>query len=278
MTAASLMFSREDARPLLMGILNVTPDSFSDGGLYANTQQAVERALVMRAEGADIIDIGGESSRPGSMPVPVAEQIRRVVPVIEQLTNLPEEIPLVSVDTTSGEVAAAALAAGAHIINDISAGSDPSLLRAVSNSGAGLVLMHMQGEPATMQDAPSYDDVVGEVQDFLVSRAELAQKAGVPRHRIAIDPGIGFGKKRVHNLELIGGLKSFVETGYAVLLGTSRKRFMGAICEETDPAELVGATCATTAMGVSAGVSVFRVHDVKANRQAADVAWAVRAL
>lgn len=278
MTAASLMFSREDARPLLMGILNVTPDSFSDGGLYANTQQAVERALVMRAEGADIIDIGGESSRPGSMPVPVAEQIRRVVPVIEQLTNLPEEIPLVSVDTTSGEVAAAALEAGAHIINDISAGSDPSLLRAVSNSGAGLVLMHMQGEPATMQDAPSYDDVVGEVQDFLVSRAELAQKAGVPRHRIAIDPGIGFGKKRVHNLELIGGLKSFVETGYAVLLGTSRKRFMGAICEETDPAELVGATCATTAMGVSAGVSVFRVHDVKANRQAADVAWAVRAL
>ncbi|MGB1885163.1 MAG: dihydropteroate synthase [Gammaproteobacteria bacterium] len=272
------MFSRQDARPLLMGILNVTPDSFSDGGLYTNTQQAVEHALVMRAEGADIIDIGGESSRPGSMPVPVAEQIRRVVPVIEQLTNLPEEIPLVSVDTTSGEVAAAALEAGAHIINDISAGSDPSLLRAVSNSGAGLVLMHMQGEPATMQDAPSYDDVVGEVQDFLVSRAELAQKAGVPRHRIAIDPGIGFGKKRVHNLELIGGLKSFVETGYAVLLGTSRKRFMGAICEETDPAELVGATCATTAMGVSAGVSVFRVHDVKANRQAADVAWAVRAL
>ena len=264
--------------PFVMGVLNVTPDSFSDGGLYTNTQQAVEHALVMRAEGADIIDIGGESSRPGSMPVPVAEQIKRVVPVIEELTNRPEDIPLLSVDTTSGEVAAAALEAGAHIVNDISAGSDPSLLQAVSNSGAGLVLMHMQGAPATMQDAPSYDEVVGEVQDFLVSRAELAQKAGVPRHRIAIDPGIGFGKKRVHNLELIGGLKSFVETGYAVLLGTSRKRFMGAICEETDPAELVGATCATTAIGVSAGVSVFRVHDVKANRQAADVAWAVRAL
>ena len=272
------MFSRlrDDGRPLLMGILNVTPDSFSDGGQFLDVAAAVAAAERMVVEGADIIDIGGESTRPGSQGVTAAEQIARVVPVVDALVRcLPAGVVL-SVDTRSAEVARAALVAGAHIVNDVAAGADPGMFEVVAEHRAAIVLMHMQGTPETMQQAPHYHDVVSEVRDFLLVRAAAAQSCGVAREHIALDPGIGFGKTRAHNLELLGGLKQFAARGYPVLLGTSRKRFMGAICSETNPLELLGATCATTALGVAAGVQLFRVHDVKANRQAADVTWAIR--
>ena len=266
---------RDDDRPLVMGILNVTPDSFSDGGQFVELKAARLAAESMVAEGADIIDIGGESTRPGEPPVDADTQIARVLPVVRALRAvLPASVAL-SVDTRSTQVARAVLEAGANIINDVAAGSDEGMLEAIAARGAGVVLMHMQGTPETMQQAPRYDDVVAEVRAFLLRRAVAAEAAGIARAAIALDPGIGFGKSRAHNLELLGALGELADCGYAVLLGTSRKRFMGAICSETNPLELLGATCATTAMAVAAGVRIVRVHDVKANRQAADVAWAV---
>jgi dihydropteroate synthase len=268
---------REDGRPLVMGILNVTPDSFSDGGQFVELRSACAAAERMVAEGADIIDIGGESTRPGAAAVDVATQLARVLPVVTALREiLPVQIAL-SVDTRSAEVARAVLQAGAHINNDVSAGSDAGMLAVIAEFGGAVVLMHMQGTPQTMQQAPHYSDVATEVRDYLLERAALAEAAGIQRERIALDPGIGFGKTRAHNLTLLGALNTLAASGYAVLLGTSRKRFMGAICSETDPLELLGATCATTALGVAAGVQVVRVHDIKANRQAADVAWAIAA-
>lgn len=268
---------REDGRPLVMGILNVTPDSFSDGGQFVELRSACAAAERMVAEGADIIDIGGESTRPGAAAVDVATQMARVLPVVTALRQtLPAQIAL-SVDTRSAEVARAVLQAGALIINDVSAGGDAAMLATIAEFGGAVVLMHMQGTPQTMQQAPHYTDVATEVRDYLLARAALAEAAGITRERIALDPGIGFGKTRVHNLTLLGALNTLAASGYAVLLGTSRKRFMGAICSETDPLKLLGATCATTALGVAAGVQVVRVHDVKANRQAADVAWAIAA-
>ena len=265
---------RSDGRPLIMGILNVTPDSFSDGGQFDSVEQACKRAERMVAEGADIVDVGGESARPRSTGVDAAIEIDRVIPVLEALAErLPSHVVL-SVDTRKPTVAREAIAVGARLINDIAAGESHELLNLVAKSEVGIVLMHMQGTPATMQDNPTYEDVVAEIRAFLLVRAEAALRAGVDVARIAIDPGIGFGKTRQHNLSLLGHLAQFVDTDYPVMLGTSRKRFMGAICNETDFSELVGATCATTAMGVAAGVRMFRVHDVKANRQAADVAWA----
>jgi dihydropteroate synthase len=266
-------------RPLIMGILNRTPDSFSDGGLYQDEAQALAHALKMVEEGADIIDVGGESTRPGSWRIEVGEQIRRVVPIIERLRgSLPAAIPI-SIDTTRAEVAAAALAAGASILNDISAGrDDPAMFKLAAQTGAPIILMHMQATPETMQINPAYGDVVAEVKSFLLERAEAAQAASIRREQVFIDPGIGFGKTNEHNLALMANLKQFVDTGYPVLLGTSRKRFMGAICAQTEPKELLGATCATTALGVMAGVRIFRVHDIKANRQAADVAWTIHHL
>ncbi|MCB1746611.1 MAG: dihydropteroate synthase [Gammaproteobacteria bacterium] len=267
---------RQDDRPLVMGVLNVTPDSFSDGGRYAAIDAARVHAERMVAEGADIIDIGGESTRPGAAPVDAAVQLARVLPIIAALrARLPATVAL-SIDTRNADVAAAALDAGARIVNDVAAASAPGMLEGVAARGAGLVLMHMQGEPRTMQQAPRYEDVVAEVLEFLLARAAAAEAAGIARTAIAIDPGIGFGKTREHNLRLLAALPLFCASGYAVLLGTSRKRFMGAICAETEPTELVGATCATTALGVAAGVRIVRVHDVKPNRQAADVAWACR--
>lgn len=263
-------------RPRIMGILNVTPDSFSDGGLHSAEAEAVSRALEMVGEGADIVDVGGESTRPYSTRVSGAVQIARVVGVIRRLR---EEVPAdvsISIDTTLSRVAEAALDAGADFINDISAGRDDAdLLRLAAERGAPVVLMHMQGTPETMQDDPQYGDVVVEVHDFLVERAEAAQKLGVRPENIVLDPGIGFGKTREHNLALLANLPVFVRTGYPVLLGSSRKRFMGALCREAEPRQLVGATCATTALGVVAGVAIFRVHDVRPNRQAAEVAWAL---
>lgn len=274
-----------DARPLIMGILNVTPDSFSDGGRYADMARALGRASEMLREGADIIDIGGESTRPGAVPVPAAEQCRRVIDLIHAVRDLiarsvdaGHRRAVISIDTTSDEVARAALDAGADWINDTSAGRDaPGMLALAAERAAPIVLMHRRSDPATMQDDPHYDDVVAEVRDLLAERARAALAAGVAVDRIMLDPGIGFGKRREHNLALLAGLDRLADLGYPLALGTSRKRFMGAICAETDPASLVHATCATTALGVAAGVRVFRVHDVAANRQAADTAAAIRA-
>jgi dihydropteroate synthase len=263
-------------RPLIMGILNVTPDSFSDGGMFYDSAKAVQRAQLMVEEGADIIDVGGESTRPGSDPVEVEEQLARVLPVIETLDCQLSPRCMISVDTTRAEVAEAALKAGADLINDISAGTDdPRMFETVAKWGVPMVLMHMKGTPKTMQDSPSYVDVVGEVILFLEGQAAKARQAGIAQENVIIDPGIGFGKRREDNLRLMASLERFVETGYPVLLGTSRKRFMGAICGETRPTELLGATIATTALGVAKGVKVFRVHDVRANRQAADVIAAI---
>ncbi len=262
--------------PIIMGILNLTPDSFSDGGIYLDPEVAVLHAREMVEEGAAIIDVGGESTRPGSERVPPQEQIRRVVDPIRAIRSaIPEDV-LISIDTTRADVAAAALEAGASILNDVSAGRDDAgMFTLAAERELPLILMHMQGEPKSMQEAPCYDDVVAEVKEFLLERAEAARSAGVARERIVIDPGIGFGKTREHNMELMRHLEVFVATGYPVLLGASRKRFMGSICHETEPASLLGATCATTVLGVQAGVRIFRVHDVRPNRQAAELAFAL---
>ena len=271
------MILSRTAKPLLMGILNVTPDSFSDGGQYNNPEAALNHARRMLDEGADIIDIGGESTRPGAGRVPPDEQIKRVVPIIKQLQQeIPPGIPL-SIDTTSTVVAGAALDNGASIINDVSAGrNDPRMFKLIAAAKVPCILMHMQGTPDMMQDNPQYDDVVVEIKSFLLERAAAAQKVGVSKENIVIDPGIGFGKSRQDNLDIIMNLDSFTGSGYPVLLGASRKRFMGSICHIESYSELVGASCATTALGVFAGVRIFRVHDVKENRQALDVAYALR--
>jgi dihydropteroate synthase len=263
-------------RPQIMGILNVTPDSFSDGGQYTGAAAAIRQAETMIDEGADIIDVGGESTRPGAKPVSAEEQIRRVVPIITAIHGINPTIEI-SIDTTLSEVAAAALQAGATLINDISAGhGDAGMLPLAAVSDTPIILMHMQGTPQTMQDNPYYDDAVTEVKTNLQLRISAALAAGIKPRNIAIDPGIGFGKRKQDNIDLLAHLKQFVELGYPVLLGTSRKHFMGSICNVTEPCELVTATAVTTALGVMAGVTMFRVHDVKANRQAADVAWAIK--
>ncbi len=265
------------AKPLLMGVLNVTPDSFSDGGLHLDLVAAVDRAHEMVELGADLIDIGGESTRPGADRVTPEEQMQRVIPVIRQLQQeLPAEVPI-SIDTASSLVAGAALEQGAAIVNDISAGrDDPGMFRLVAEAGVPYIIMHMQGVPRTMQDNPQYTDVVEEIKSFLQERAAGARDAGVKKENLVIDPGIGFGKSKYDNLDIIMNLDRFKATGYKVMLGASRKRFMGSICDITSYSELVGATCATTTIGTFAGVSILRVHDIKENRQALDVTWALR--
>ena len=270
------MFKTID-KPLIMGILNVTPDSFSDGGLFNSMDLALMQCRKMLAEGADIIDIGGESTRPGAEPVPANEQIERVVPVIAAIREKLSSRIAISIDTTLREVAAAALDAGADIINDISAGKDDErIFKLAAERDVPIILMHMQGTPKTMQDDPHYQNVVNEVLGGLLLRVNAAIEAGVSQDRIAIDPGIGFGKRKQDNIDLLAHLDRLVASGFPVLLGTSRKRFMGSICAVSNPSELVTATAVTTALGVMAGVRMFRVHDVKENRQAADVAWAIK--
>ncbi len=263
--------------PLIMGILNLTPDSFSDGGRYLAPDQALAHGLRMAEEGADIIDVGGESTRPGAEPVPAAEQCRRVLEVIRALrAQLPDGVRI-SIDTSLGEVATAAVRAGADMLNDVSAGrDDPGIFALAANRGLPLVLMHMRGTPRTMQEAPRYDDVVEEVRQFLLGRVRAAVAAGVPEEQLVLDPGIGFGKTVEHNLALLRGLRRLATLGCPLLLGASRKRFMQAACGTVAGAELVGATCATTALGVWQDVRIFRVHDVRANRQAAALSWRLR--
>lgn len=245
---------------LVMGILNVTPDSFSDGGQFLDADRAVEHGLEMAAQGAAMIDVGGESTRPGSQPVPPAEQIRRVVPIIEALAEK-IDIPI-SIDTHHVEVARAAFMAGASILNDITALADKRMIELTAQQQVPVVLMHMQGTPTTMQVEPHYENVVTEVRDFLVTRCERARSLGIPRERLFIDPGIGFGKSLQHNLQLLRHLDRLVATGYRVLVGPSRKGFLGKLTGKENPADRLFGTAAPVALCAMAGVSIVRVHDV----------------
>jgi dihydropteroate synthase len=248
-------------RTLVMGILNVTPDSFSDAGKFFTDRAAIDRGAEMVDQGADIVDVGGESTRPGSDPVPADEELRRVIPVIEQLAK---HIPgvLLSIDTRKAEVAAAALDAGASIVNDVSAGSDPAMFELARERGAGIVLMHMRGDPKTMQVAPEYDDVVADVHEYLRERIEAAEFAGIEPERIVIDPGIGFGKDLDHNLELIHRIDAFLDLRRPVLVGPSRKRFIGTLLDLPED-ERVEGTAAVVAWVVARGAHIVRVHDAK---------------
>jgi len=243
-----------------MGVLNVTPDSFSDGGRFLEPDRAVERGQKMAADGAAIIDVGGESTRPGSDPVPAAEQIRRVVPVIERL-RAAVQTPI-SIDTSNYQVARAALDAGANMLNDITALGDERVAQLAADRSVPVILMHMKGTPRTMQAEPKYDDVVAEVLQYLMARAACAEAFGIARDRIFIDPGIGFGKTARHNLLLLAHIDRFVASGYRVLIGTSRKSFIGTITGKRDPGRRVFGTAATVALCASAHVALLRVHDV----------------
>lgn len=261
-----------EARPLVMGILNVTPDSFSDGGRHLDPHEAIAHAKRMTAAGADLIDVGAESTRPGARPVPAEVQWRRLGPLIAPLAA--EGITL-SIDTASAEVAAPALAAGAHVINDVTALSDPGMSSCVARAGAGVVLMHMRGTPATMQHDPRYEDVVGEVRGWLAERFDRARDSGVDAERIALDPGIGFGKTVAHNLELLARLEAIVSLGRPVLVGVSRKGFIGAITGRPVDQRLNGGI-ATASVAVFLGARIVRTHDVRATREAVDLAEAIR--
>ena len=264
-------------KPLIMGILNVTPDSFSDGGHFNNITSALMQAEKILNDGVDIIDIGGESTRPYSISVSSGEQVQRVIPIIKAIRTQLSSTVQISIDTQLSTVAKLALAEGANIINDISAGhNDPNILNVAVDYNCPIILMHIKGTPQTMQDNPSYDNVVSDVLASLHISAERAKQAGIKQDKIILDPGIGFGKTIEHNLNLLGHLKLFVETGYPVLLGTSRKKFLNTITATKKPEDLALATSITTALAVMAGVKVLRVHDVKENRQALDVAWAIK--
>jgi dihydropteroate synthase len=262
-------------RAWLMGVLNVTPDSFSDGGAYADPARAAARGLELAAEGAEIVDIGGESTRPGSAPVSEAEETARVLPVLRALR--PQTQALLSVDTTKAAVARAALDAGADIVNDTSAlRADPAMAGVVAGAGAGLVLMHMQGTPLTMQDSPHYDDLMGEILGFLEDRIRAAAGAGIPAERLIVDPGIGFGKTLEHNLEILRGLEAFRPLGRPLLVGVSRKSFLGRITGEP-PAARLEATIAAAVLSVERGADILRVHDVGPVARAVRTAEAVLA-
>lgn len=257
-----------------MGVVNVTPDSFSDGGDFLDPAAATAQGRRLLGEGADLIDIGGESTRPGAVPVSGEEELHRVIPVIEAL--IAAENAVISIDTTKLEVATAALDAGAAIVNDISAlRSTPEIASLCAERGAGLVLMHMQGNPRTMQIEPRYEDVVSEVKSFLAERVEVALAAGVPETRIWLDPGIGFGKTVEHNLTLLARLGEIVELGLPVLAGTSRKRFLGSF-DNSPPDQRLGGTIASTLAAWQAGARILRVHDVAPMRQALTVAEQIR--
>ncbi|MBI2077817.1 MAG: dihydropteroate synthase [Euryarchaeota archaeon] len=264
-------------RTLVMGIVNVTPDSFSDGGRFLDPQAAVSHARALAADGADILDIGGESTRPGSEDVPAGEEARRVVPVVRALAKA---VPLpLSVDTRKAAVATAAIEAGAHIVNDVSAFHDAGMARVVADTGAGLVLMHMLGEPKSMQVAPSYKDVVAEVASFLGERADRALAAGVARDAIVVDPGLGFGKRTGKGVEdnatLLKHVAALRRLGYPVLVGASRKSFIGNILG-VPLAERLEGSLAAAAVAAWNGADIVRVHDVKATRRVVDLVDAVR--
>ncbi|MFT3689778.1 dihydropteroate synthase [Paenirhodobacter sp.] len=250
------------AAPRIMGILNLTPDSFSDGGNYVELPAALDQARAMMADGADILDLGGESTRPGAVEIPVAEEIARTAPAIIALRAEGAAIPI-SIDTRKAGVARAAVMAGAGVVNDVSAMEfDPDMAGVVAGVRAGLCLMHAQGDPATMQADPRYGNVLLEVYDYLEARIRVAARSGIPRARIMVDPGIGFGKTVAHNLTLLRGLSLFHGLGCPILLGVSRKRFIGSVGRAMLPAQRMPGTLAVTLAGVAQGVQVHRVHDV----------------
>ena len=256
-----------------MGVVNVTPDSFSDGGRYLEPAAAIARARALVDEGADVVDLGAESTRPGAQPVPPAEQWSRLEPVLAALSPRPEIC--VSVDTASAAVAAKALAAGAHVINDVTALGDPDMGAVVARAGAGVVLMHMRGTPDTMQQDPRYEDVVRDVRSWLLDRVDRARREGLADECIAIDPGIGFGKTLAHNLELIARLDELAEIGRPIVLGASRKSFLGRLLDAEASQRLEGGLVAA-AISIFQGGSIIRTHDVAATRAAVRVAAALR--
>lgn len=257
-----------------MGVLNVTPDSFSDGGRYFDPEQAVDHALALVAQGADLLDIGGESTRPRATPVPLEEELRRVVPVVEALAGR-VAVPL-SVDTYKAEVARQSLEAGASIINDVTAlEGDPAMPGVAADSRAGVICMHMQGTPQTMQDNPVYDDVVGEVADFLETRVEELVRGGIEIERIAIDPGICFGKRTAHDLELLRRIDRFVETGRPVCVGVSRKGIIDKLLRPRPVEDRLFGTIGVVLSVCRRGVQIVRVHDVGAVREALELFLAV---
>lgn len=260
------------SRPRVMGIVNVTPDSFSDGGQHVATERAIAHALQLVDEGADILDIGGESTRPNAEPVTLAEELRRVLPVIEGLAGQ-VSIPL-SIDTYKPEVMRQAVTAGATLVNDVRALQEPGAIEVVAATDAGICLMHMPGTPQTMQNDPRYDDVVGEVKSFLLARAAACEAAGIARERIVIDPGFGFGKRTVHNVALLRHLQTFADTDYPVLVGISRKSILGQITGNA-VADRLPASLAAAVMAALSGAAIVRVHDVKATRDALAVVQAV---
>jgi len=262
-----------DSRVLLMGVLNVTPDSFSDGGCYLDPRAAVEHAIAMQEEGADLIDVGAESSRPGAEPVGESEELIRLMPVLEALCAR-LTIPL-SVDTTKAGVARRALDAGASIVNDVSAlRFDPSMGQVIANKGAGLILMHMQGVPQTMQHDPIYRDVVGEVRRFFIDRMQAAAGDGIAPEQILLDPGIGFGKNLQHNLTLLANLEALEDLGRPIVVGVSRKAFIGQVLDRRVGDRLFG-TAAAVAMAILHGARVVRVHDVGAMRDVVKMVEAI---
>jgi len=265
-------FTLNLSRPLIMGVVNITPDSFSDGGLFADTARAVAHAHRLIGEGADILDLGGESTRPGAAPVSLDEERRRVLPVLEALAA--GGVP-VSVDTRKPELMREAIAAGAAMVNDVTALSVPGALEAVAKGPVAVCLMHMQGDPGTMQANPSYQDVVREVRDYLAGRVAAAERAGIARDRIVVDPGFGFGKTLEHNLSLLASLREFRSLGVALLAGLSRKAMLGKLTGR-EPQERVHASVAAALLAVQNGAQIVRVHDVAATRDALAVWQAVK--
>lgn len=261
------------SEPCVMGVLNVTPDSFSDGGRFVDPAAAVERGLAMVGEGAAIIDVGGESTRPGALEVEVAAEIARVVPVIEQLAAL-VTVPI-SVDTTKPAVMRAAIAAGARLVNDVQALRVPGALEVVAETGAAVCLVHMQGEPRTMQAAPAYTDVVGEVREFLAGRVAACRAAGIGHDRICVDPGIGFGKRLEHNLALLAAIDRLAVADLPVLIGVSRKSLVGMITGRP-PAHRLAGSVAFAALAAMGGAAIIRAHDVAETLDAVKVAGALR--
>ena len=257
--------------PRVMGIVNVTPDSFSDGGKFNTTDKAIQHALTLIEEGADILDIGGESTRPGATPVPLDEELKRVIPVIQGLCDV--GVPL-SIDTYKPEVMRAAIEAGADIVNDVCALQEPNALEIVAPSQVGICLMHMQGRPQTMQADPHYDNVVQEVAEFLASRLKAAEQAGIDRSRIVLDPGFGFGKRTAHNLTLLNEMQAIQALGQPLLVGLSRKSVLGQVLG-SNVDERLHASIAASVISVMKGASIVRVHDVKPTVDALKIVAAV---
>lgn len=259
-------------RPLIMGVVNTTPDSFSDGGRFTNVDAAIAHGTALAAAGADIIDVGGESTRPGADPVDVEEEIERTIPVIRRLAA---DGLVVSIDTMKPDVARAAFEAGAAIINDVGGMDDVRMREVAAGSAAGVIVMHMQGTPRTMQDDPSYDDVIADIRSFLGARTRAVSDAGVDPAAIVVDPGIGFGKSVNHNLTLLNRLDAFDALGFPVMVGASRKRFLGTLTDRPEPADRDLASAVAAAVAVLHGARIVRVHNVAVSLEAVKVAWAI---